>query len=416
MHALVFGVDPGAVEPPPAGANRLQENLARTPMALTEVDDPHLLGDDWMVLRTRLCGICGSDSKQVLGDFGGNSGSIMTALISFPQVLGHEVTATIDALGPAVTDLSVGQRVVLYPSLGCGPRGIDPPCSACAAGDYTLCHNFVEGSLQPGIHTGNSADVPGGFATLLPAHRSMVFPVPDTVPDEVAVLADPFSVSLHAITRNPPPESGTVVVYGSGALGSCAVAILKALYPKVRVAAVARFDAQARLAAALGVDTVFGSEGPERLVTEMVEWSGGRLRHPWDGLPFAHPGEVDVVYDTVGSAETVEVALRVLGNRATLVMLGVSSPASFEWTPWYFKELRLVGSNAFGIEMVEGVRQHAYEHYFDLIEQARVDVAPMLTHTFALDEWRVAFDVLADQATSGAIKVAFDHRAPDQRA
>jgi threonine dehydrogenase-like Zn-dependent dehydrogenase len=76
----------------------------------------------------------------------------------------------------------------------------------------------------------------------------------------------------------------------------------------------------------------------------------------------------------------------------------------------YFKELNWVGSNAFGIEEVEGVRRHAIEHYLQLVKAGRVDITPMLTHTFRLSQWREAFGALADQATSGAIKVAFDHR------
>ena len=82
----------------------------------------------------------------------------------------------------------------------------------------------------------------------------------------------------------------------------------------------------------------------------------------------------------------------------------------FEWSPWYFKEVRVVGSNAFGIEEVDGVRKHAIEHYLDLVQAGRVDIAPMLTHTFRLDEWREAFETLAKQHDTGAIKVAFDFR------
>ncbi|MEJ5254101.1 MAG: SDR family NAD(P)-dependent oxidoreductase [Acidimicrobiales bacterium] len=184
----------------------------------------------------------------------------------------------------------------------------------------------------------------------------------------VAVLADPFSVSLHAITRNPPPEGGRAVVYGAGALGITSTAILQALYPSVEVATIARWPAQAALASRLGATV---------------------LR---------------------GAPQTVEVGIRVLTHGGKLVQMGVSSPARFEWTPWYFQELQLIGSNAFGIEEVAGRRQHAIVHYLELVAEGRIDLSGMLTHRFRLDQWRDAFRTLIDQGSTGAIKVAFDFR------
>ena len=81
------------------------------------------------------------------------------------------------------------------------------------------------------------------------------------------------------------------------------------------------------------------------------------------------------------------------------------------WDPHRrLKELSYVGSNAFGVEEVDGVRRHGIAHYLDLAAAGRVDIASMLTHTFTLDEWRDAFTALATQDRSGAIKVAFDFR------
>ncbi|MGH9026716.1 MAG: zinc-binding dehydrogenase, partial [Acidimicrobiia bacterium] len=241
---------------------------------------------------------------------------------------------------------------------------------------------------------------------LMPAHDSMLFTVPASIPDEVAVFADPFSVSLHAVTRHPPPPGGKVLIYGAGALGSCAVAILRALYPDVEVGVVARFPAQAELARELGAARVFDHEPLSALVEEAAGWSGGVLHGEHD-LPMAYPGGIDVVYDTVSKKESLEVSVRLLAEQGTLVKAGVHGPTSWEWTPLYFKEISWVGSNAFGIEEVEGVRKHGIEHYLDLVGSGRVDLAPMLTHTFPLAEWRTAFETLATQGDSGAIKVAF---------
>lgn len=414
MKALVFGTEPGAggwTPPPGTDDNRLVQNLLVTPVALRDIPDATPLRPDWVVVRPRLVGICGSDSKQILLDFGENEAdNAMSAFCSFPQVMGHEVVGEVVELGPAATGIDVGTRVVLNPWLSCVPRGVTPVCPACEAGDFSLCWSFADGSISVGIHTGVSSDATGGYAELMPAHPSMLFPVPDALTDEQAVTADPFAVSLHSITRHPPPPGGKVLVYGAGSLGQCAIAILRALHPDVDVAVVARFDAQQRLAEKMGASVVVPSDDRLRIIEELTAWSGGRLRQPMQGLPMAHPGGIDVVYDTVGKPETFEVGVRLLKARGTLVKSGVHGSDRWEWSPLYFKEISWVGSNAFGVEEVEGVRKHGIEHHLDLVAAGRVDLTPMLTHSFRLEQWLDAFATIADQGTTGAIKVTIDHR------
>lgn len=415
MKALLYGVRP-ELQPEPSEDNPLLLGLAHAPMRLVDdYPEPRFPLPDWVVTRPRLAGICGSDAKQVFMDWENvaTPDNPMKAFFSLPQVLGHEVVADVVTLGPEAGGLDVGDRVVLNPWLSCGPRGVDPVCPACAAGDYSLCWSFATGPIAPGIHIGTSKDASGGYAQLMPAHDSMLFKVPNTVPDELAVFCDPFAVSLHAVTRHPPPTGGKAMVYGAGALGTCANAILHALYPDVEVLVVARFDAQAALASKLGA-AVIGHEPARRVIEEAAAWSGGVLR-PADGLPMAYPGGIDVVYDTVGKRETFEVGARVLRARGTIVKAGVHGPTYWEDTPLYFKEISLVGSNAFGIEEVDGVRQHGIAHYLELVRDGRVDLTGMLTHAFALDDWRDAFTALATQDRSGAIKVAFDLRDEGQR-
>ena len=410
MQGLLYGVRPEKWTPPDE-SNHLLVGLSHTPMVLRDLDRPSVCRDDWAVAKTRLTGICGSDAKMVFMDFGDDFGdSALNGYFTFPTVFGHEVVADVVEVGPAVTSLEAGQRVVLNPWLSCGPRGIDPPCPSCQAGDFSLCWHFTEGPLAAGIHTGTSKDAPGGFAEYLPAHESMLIPVPEDVSDEVAVLSDPFAVSLHSVTRHPPPPGGRVLVYGGGALGSTATAIVRALYPDVQVMVVARFPAQAALARRLGA-TVVEPFPVDRLLEEAAAWSGGVLqRFEGSTLPMAHPGGFDVVYDTVGTAQTAEIGVRLLKARGTMVKSGVHAPERWEWSPLYFKELSWVGSNAFGVEEVDGLRLHGIAHYLRLAEEGRVDLTGMLTHTFRLEQWREAFTTLATQEQSGAIKVAFDFR------
>jgi threonine dehydrogenase-like Zn-dependent dehydrogenase len=409
MKALVFGAPPDPTEPRPRPGDDLERRLLAQPFGLHTVDDARPLRPDWVVLRPILSGVCGSDSKLVLGDFeSGDLDNPMAAFSSLPHVPGHEVVAEVAELGPRAAGVDVGDRVVLNPWLTCGPRGVDPMCPSCAAGDLSLCWSFTTGAIGPGVHVGVATGAPGAWAELLAAHDSMLVPVPDAVPDELAVLADPFAVSMHAIVRHPPPAGGRVLVYGAGALGATSVAALRALYPDTEIGVVARFEAQAELARRLGAARVFAHEPRLDLVEALADWSGGVLHVPFEGLPITHPGGIDVVYDTVARPETLEVGVRVLRNRGTLVQTGVHTPGRWESTPIYFKELDVAGSNAFGIEDVEGVRQHALAHYLDLVRDGRVDLTGMLTHRFALEEWWSAVTAIARQDASGAVKVAFE--------
>lgn len=383
-------------------------------IGLREVPDPALPADDWAIARTRLCGLCGSDYKQVF--MNGTIDNPMTGYISWPQVLGHEVVGVLDEVGPGVTRRREGERVVLNPWLSCAPRGL-PPCRWCAEGDLAQCANFGKGEIAPGIHSGNSATATGGFAPRVPAHESQWIPIPDEVSDDAAVLADPFAVSLHAILRNPPPDSGCAVVYGCGTLGLLAVAILRMLFPRVAVLAVARFPHQARLAEQFGAAKVLAHRPTRGVIEGVGGWCGAEPVEPWRGLPVLNGG-ADVIYDTVSSPETFEVGVRSVRSRGVIVALGVEPPKRFEWTPLYFKEISIVGSNGFGIERFEGRQQHAMEWYLEWVAKGRFDGTPILTHRFALEQYREAFMTCYSQGEHDAVKVVFDRfpESPPTRA
>jgi threonine dehydrogenase-like Zn-dependent dehydrogenase len=98
----------------------------------------------------------------------------------------------------------------------------------------------------------------------------------------------------------------------------------------------------------------------------------------------------------------------VAAPRAPIVITGVGVPKRFEWTPLYFKEVRLIGSNGFGVEALEGQRLHAMAHYLNLVEAGRLDPVSLVTHRFRLEQFREAFRTLHAKARHGAVKAAFD--------
>jgi threonine dehydrogenase-like Zn-dependent dehydrogenase len=364
------------------------------PVRLEDVAELPLPAADWVRVETTFSGLCGSDVKQIL--LNGSRNNPLTALVSFPHVLGHEVVGR---------RADTGERVVLNPWLSCVPRGIDPLCSACLAGRYPWCRNFRSGDLPVSIHIGNCAAAAGAHAERFAAHASQLFAIPPGVSDEAAVLADPVSVSLRSILLAPPSAGQPVLVYGSGTLAFAVIALVRYLYPAAEVWAATRPGARAALAARLGAHAVLSSV-PDELVAEVARRVGASPLTPWSKRDWLQDGPA-VVYDTIGSVDTVETSLRLLTTGGTLVVSGVEPPKRFEWTPLYFKELHVVGSNGFGVEEVAGVAKHAMEHYFDFVAGG-FDLTPVITHRFPLARWDEAVLALKDSRRTGAVKVLLE--------
>ncbi len=145
---------------------------------------------------------------------------------------------------------------------------------------------------------------------------------------------------------------------------------------------------------------------PDELVAQVASRVGTTPLRPWSKSEWLQDGPA-VVYDTIGSTQTVETSLRLVTTGGTLVISGVEPPERFEWTPLYFKEVRVIGSNGFGIEEVNGVAQHAMQHYFDFIAKG-MDLTPVITHRFPLDRWGEAVLAVKNARNTGAVKVLLE--------
>jgi threonine dehydrogenase-like Zn-dependent dehydrogenase len=111
------------------------------PVRIEDVDELPLPASDWVRVRTTFSGLCGSDVKQIL--LNGSRDNPLTALVSLPHVLGHEVVGR---------RIDTNERVVLNPWLSCVPRGIEPLCPACLAGRYPVVPQLRSGDLPASIH------------------------------------------------------------------------------------------------------------------------------------------------------------------------------------------------------------------------------------------------------------------------
>lgn len=381
---------------PPAALVRL------SPLRLVEVPEPVLPGPEWVAVRVRLAGICGSDLHLVHQDVSPSA----SVYASFPFVVGHENVGAVAAAGPAA-GVAPGQRVVVEPLLPCLPRGFDAPCPACRRGDYNLCERFAEGRLPPGFGQGFCRDVGGAWGEVMVAHRSQLVPVPDALPDEQAVFAEPLACAVHAVLRHVPDAAGTVLVIGAGAMGLATVAALRALRPAARIVAVARYPHQAALAAHLGAHQVLTSRG-RALYDQVAGLVGARVLQPLLGRPLL-TGGADVTLECAGTGRALDDALRLTRAGGAVVCVGIAfAPRGVDWTPLYLREVRVVGTSYYAAERVGARTVRAIELAVELLATGRVDLRPLVTHRFPLRHVASALATALDKRGQRAVKVLLE--------
>jgi len=367
-----------------------------------EIDPPALPGGAWVRLRTRLGGICGSDLAVVTL----RASPATSPFSSFPFVLGHENVAEVVEVGRAVKAFSVGDRVVANPLLCCEARGMSPVCLACTLGDHSRCAHFTDGDVPPGMLIGTTRDLGGSWGEQFVAHESQLHRVPDRMSDEEAVLVEPFACSVHAVRANLPGSGEQVLVIGAGSIGLLTTAAISALAPEAATTVLARHAFQGAHAARLGAAQIVAARGD--YTKELADLVGVRLLQPIIGKPIGTAAGFDRTFVCVGGVRAMEDALRLTRPGGTVVLLGNASTLNgLDWTPLWLKELTLRGSVCYGSHGHGGAKHSAFAEAMALIADRRADVAPLLTQTFPLAEYRAALDAAMDKSGEQTVKIAF---------
>lgn len=370
---------------------------------LEDIAEPVRPGEDWVRVRTRLGGICGSDLNLV----GLGVSPSTSPLSSFPFVIGHENVGVIDEVGTDVSGLRPGDRVVVNPLLSCGPRGIEPGCAACASGRPSRCEHFTDGRLPPGMMLGSTRSVGGSWGEIFVAHRSRVHPVPDSVADEAALMVEPLATTVSAVLADPPQAEERVLVIGGGTIGLMAVAALRALQPDARVTVLARHEFQAELARQLGAERAVLPGRSDDYRQELAEVGGTRLLKPILGERIG-VGGFERCYLCVGSSAATEDALRFTRAGGEVVLLGnVAKLSSVDWTPVWLKELRLRGSLCYN-EHSHGSADHdSFELALRLVAEGRVGpVESLVTHILPVHRLDEALSLSRRRSSEPNVKIA----------
>lgn len=367
----------------------------------------------WVRIRPVLAGICASDRKMLHlhpTDVSG-FGRTVLAVMGMPRsvVLGHEVVGVVTEADPGA-GIAEGDRVVAEPLLSCEDKGF-PACGRCARGDDHICERRpAAGHLSPGNGFGHEARYGGGWSDELvaPAHR--VFRVPEDLDDRAAVLAEPTAVSVHAVLRNLPEAGQRALVIGPGAIGLAALRALRTLAPDVHLTVAGLDPASDRHAVEAGAHDLI--HGTRRTLVEAAATITGSTVH---GNRLTGPvleSGFDVVYDAVGSPQTVDDAFRMTRPGGTVVMLATAARQPLDWTLVWIRELRLQGAAYYATEEVPPTarlpagRRRAMEVALELLADQRP--GHLVTHTFPLEDPVAALEAAAAGPAVGAVKVAFD--------
>jgi threonine dehydrogenase-like Zn-dependent dehydrogenase len=353
---------------------------------LADAREPDLPGSEWLRVRPNLSGICGSDTSAITG----HASLYLDPLTSYPFVPGHEV----------VGELDDGTRVVVEPALGCRVRGLRPECPRCAEGRPGLCQNVTEGPLQVGLQTGYCASTGGGWGEVLAAHQSQLHEVPAELPDEAAVLIEPFACCLHAVLRGAAQPDEVVVVQGAGTIGLLTVAAVRLLTPPRRLIAVAKYPFQREQARRLGADQVVGpGEAFQR-----VRFATQARRLEGRGRPLLLGG-ADLTFECTGTGAGLDDGVRYTRAGGRLVVVGMPGEEKVDWAPIWQRELTVMGSYAYGVE--SGGRRT-----FELALEAApgLGLERLTGPLYGLSEYRTAIRYALEAGRLDAVKVAFDLR------
>ncbi|ARK31475.1 zinc-dependent alcohol dehydrogenase [Halalkalibacter krulwichiae] len=367
-----------------------------------ETDEPRLPNQDWIKIKVKYGGICGSDMNLLfLHDSPSTS-----PYVSFPFTIGHEAVGTISELGTKVEKLSTGQRVVVNPILSCESRGLEP-CPSCLRGDESLCEQKTKGEIDSGLLIGACRDTGGSWSPYLVAHKSQVLPLPDEVNDLNGVLVEPFSCALHAVLRNPPKDGDRILVIGAGVIGLSVVAAIKALGYNCRVAILVKHKFQGDMAKTLGADEVIYLN--RDYVEETANHFGAETLKPVFG-PEVVQGGANIVYECVGRKQSVTDALRFAKSGGTVVILGLASiMKKIDWTTVWLNELTVKGCFAYSTNEFEGRKINTLQIAIELMKRGKVDLSPLITHQYPLNEYKVAFNTIKKRNRENALKVIFNH-------
>jgi NADPH2:quinone reductase len=316
-----------------------------------QVPDPEF-GPNDVVVKVGACGICGTDLHIIDGEF---------PPTKYPIIPGHEFGGTVVAVGDEITGIKVGDRVGVDPTLNCGE------CYFCQRGQGNLCERWN----AVGVTTS------GGFAECVAVPERTVYPLPEGMSFAEAALIEPVSCVVHGFHMLQPRVGDSYLIYGAGPMG-------------LQNAQVARFNG-ARVVAIIDIN-LSRLDVARSFGFDVVGASLDEVRH-------VAPRGFDNVIEATGKTKVAEQAIDAVIRRGKLLLFGVCPPgekAAYDPYKIYNEEITILGTMAV---------LNSYGPAIDVISAGAVDAKKMVTHTFPIDQFAEAVDLVRQGA---GLKVQID--------
>ncbi len=337
-------------------------------ICVEEVQRPHA-GVGEAVIRVTLTTICGTDLHIVRGEY-----SVKPGLI-----IGHEPVGVIEELGPGVTGYEIGERVLVGAITPCGQ------CRACLSGHHSQCGHGTGFEAIGGWRFGNTLNGAQAEYLLVPYAQANLAKIPDELSDDqVVLLADIASTGFSGAESGGVCIGDSVAVFAQGPIGLCATAGAKLMGASL-VIGIDGDETRLGMAKRMGADVVLDYRGVD-VVAEIKRLTDGGI---------------DVAIEALGTQQTFENALRCLRPGGTLSSLGVYSG---KLQMPYDAFAAGIGDHRIVTTLCPGGKERM-RRLMETVRRGRVDLRPLLTHTFPLDQIAEGYGIFGDRR-DGVLKVA----------
>ncbi len=334
-------------------------------LEIKEVDTPRT-GPQDVLIKVQATAVCSSDVSLIAKPW-----EAQPPYGSF--IIGHEYAGMVAAVGDTVDEFSVGDRVAVEASYGCGR------CRNCRLGNYTACLNY--GNLKRG-HRANGFTTNGGFAQYALNQLNTVYKIPDSIEfDEAALITNLGCVLYGFQTTGGYIVGDDVAIIGPGPLGLISASVARALCAE-RIFLIGTRSSRLEIGKSIGADRVINvhDEDPVKVVREETGGKGA-----------------DLVIESSGAPTGIQTAVEMCKRMGKVLLLGYpEEPASLNFA--------MMGMRNIHIFSVRGEGWANCARGISLLSQGKVTLKPLATHSFPLDQVEEAFRTFTERI-GGAIKV-----------